>query len=179
MSDSLPAHQARSAPGQSQPKAPGRWLCVAVGDKGDSLYWKGPYTALESIRSHFCELECYGEEKVGVTGMLEGLLIFMGLQDCAFPPLYKESDFDEVSHMRFGESLGWRENRWVGFSAAAVKIYIWSTKREAVLSEARILDRRLAFKLQLLEIEKTEKAPTPTKKRRKKPGSPVAPPTRD
>jgi len=81
MSDSLPAHQARSAPGQSQPKAPGRWLCVAVGDKGDSLYWKGPYTALESIRSHFCELECYGEEKVGVTGMLKGLPIFMGLQD--------------------------------------------------------------------------------------------------
>ncbi len=168
MDEIPPRQQGASTPGRSRSNRPGRWLSVAVGDAGDALYWKAPYKLLESVRSHLCELEDYGEENAGLAGILEGLPIFKGLLNCPFPPLYRESDFDEVTHMRVGESLGWRENRWTGFSAVEVKIYIWSTKREAVFSEARILDRRLVCRLYVLEQARLKEPPKHSRRRKKK-----------
>lgn len=119
----------------------GRWLCTAEGDVGDQLYWKDPYTVLEEVRWLFGRLEEFGPEAIPLDELVAGLPVFAGLS--GNPPLGRESDFDDIVGMRADERLGWRENRWVGFSSAAVRIFIWSKSRKEILSQARALRARL------------------------------------
>jgi hypothetical protein len=134
----------------------GRWLRVALGDKGDSLEWKEGYEVLENVRWLLGRLEEFGEEKADLASHFVNLPFFAGLAGCSFPPLYHESDFDCMSFMKHKESLGWREHRWVGFSSAEVGIFVWSSKRKELLSQARVLARRLEATLQILDAAQKE-----------------------
>lgn len=137
----------------------GRWLRVAIGDKGDDLYWKEGFEVLEEIRSHLCALEEFGEEKSDLPSQFENLPLWEALSECSFPPLYREGDFNMVTFMKHEESLGWREHRDPGFSAAEVRIYVWSSRRKELLSQARVLASRLAATLEDLQREKAARAP--------------------
>lgn len=145
--------------------ATGRWLCAAIGDKGDHLDWKEPFEVLEDIRWLFGLLEDFGEQNTDVPKQIAGLPVFEGLSRCSFPPLYNEADFDEILGMRYAQRMGWREDRWVGFSAAEVRIFIWSRERAEVLSQARVLRRRLQNTLE--EYEQMKAANNQRSRKRK------------
>ena len=132
--------RSRSPRPRSYPE--GRWLRVAIGDKGDSLDWKEGFEVLGDIRFSLGLLEEFGEEKADLPAQLAGLAHFEGLAACPFPPLYHERDFDDVTSMKHEESLGWREYRQPGFSSAEVRIYVWSSRRKELLSQARVLAAR-------------------------------------
>jgi hypothetical protein len=142
---------------QSYPE--GRWLRVAIGDKGDSLHWKEGFEVLGDIRFSLGLLEEFGEEKADLPAQIAGLPLFAGLAACPFPPLYRERDFDDVTFMKHEESLGWREHRQPGFSSAEVRVYVWSSRRKELLSQARVLAARLETTLEELEREKKARAP--------------------
>jgi hypothetical protein len=156
---------------QSYPE--GRWLRVAIGDKGDSLDWKEGFEVLGDIRHSLCRLEEFGKEKADLRAQLAGLPFFEGLSACPFPPLYYESDFDDVTFMKHEESLGWREYRQPGFSSAEVRVYVWSSVRRELLSQARVLAARLETTLEELERDKAARAP---KKKTRKHTRAVVPP---
>ena len=143
----------------------GRWLRVAIGDKGDSLDWKEGFEVLGDIRFSLGLLEESGEQKADLPAQVSGLPFFEGLAACPFPPLYHERDFDDVTFMKHEESLGWREYRQPGFSSAEVRVYVWSSRRQELLSQARVLAARLDTTLEELEREKA--ARTPQKKSRR------------
>ncbi|MCX6972515.1 MAG: hypothetical protein NTV93_20520 [Verrucomicrobia bacterium] len=148
---------------QSYPE--GRWLRVAIGDKGDSLDWKPGFEVLGDIRYSLGLLEEFGKEKAALPAQLAGLPCFAGLAACPFPPLYHECDFDDVTFMKHEESLGWRECRQPGFSSAEVRVYVWSSRRKELLSQARVLAARLETTLE--ELERNKVARSPQKKSRR------------
>lgn len=143
---------------KTEKKPKGRWLCCAIGDVGDEIYWKEPYEVLEEVRALFCLLEEFGSEKANVAEQVADLSVFEDLKDCSFPPLYDVSDFDWVACMRTDQRLGWREDRWPGMSGPEVRIYIWSRARKEVLSQARILRARLDSHYEECTREKEEAA---------------------
>jgi hypothetical protein len=137
----------------------GRWLRVAIGDKGDSLHWNEGFEVLGDIRFSLGLLEEFGEEKADLPAQLAGLPFFAGLAACPLPPLYRERDFDDVTFMKHEESLGWREHRQPGFSSAEVRVYVWSSRRKELLSQARVLAARLETTLEELKLKKAASAP--------------------
>jgi hypothetical protein len=114
----------------------------------------GRMTVLEDVRWLFGKLEEFGPEANPMDELVSGLPVFAGLS--GDPPLYHESDFNEIAGMRADKVLGWRENRWVGFSSAEVRVYVWSRDRMVILSQARVLRARLQAQLVYCEHKAEE-----------------------
>ena len=65
----------------------GRWLRIAIGDKGDSLDWKEGFEVLGKVRYSLGLLEEFGKEKADLPAQFAGLPFFEDLATGSFPPL--------------------------------------------------------------------------------------------
>jgi hypothetical protein len=122
-------------------------LLVASGELGDQVDWERGFEALGEVRGILSQLEELGEEEsidwdtiVGDHHYFDGIRSY-------FPPLYNESDFEDV----FGEFLAIiREplNEMPGMSFNQLYLYVEADKREMVVREfTRFLEHLKGLKV--------------------------------
>jgi hypothetical protein len=109
-------------------------ILVASGEIGDQVDWERGFEALGEVRGILSQLEELGEEEsidwdtvVGDHHYFDGIRSY-------FPPLYNESDFEDV----FGDFLAIiREplNEMPGMSFNQLYLYVEADKREMVVQE--------------------------------------------
>ena len=118
------------------------WQLAASGDLGDVVNWKPEFEICDTARSFLCDLEDVGEKKVDWDLLLRGLPKLRVLSEINFPPLYNQTDFDEIDgFMTYTSDPECEGNP--GQSFTQIRIYVDREMKAKLLQDFSVLTRRL------------------------------------
>jgi hypothetical protein len=121
------------------------WILAASGELGDMVCWEPRFEVIREVQSIVSSLEELGEEDVDWDALIGKFDYFKGLRNIDFPPLYKETDFEDAfpkdfSCLTFDPPP---ENDRPGMSFYGLEVCIRRERASAVLREFRAFLRHL------------------------------------